>query len=266
MKKHAESSFDERFLEAQAALENDEAPADPQPVKSAPGFLRHLGILVLVAAVLGLLLFAPVLQDVVFIAALRSPFLGTMAEPGPLLTLSQLPSILWIGLLLLGAGLCTLGSLRKSNAPSGITANADSKPRFFGSNAEGFPAGLKPELIDRTMKRYDQHCNSCPDAFAAPPGIRLMTLTKDRNSIVSCTEKVYRWTPEGDHYIIEITGIIPGTIRFTMDTHGRVTGIGEFNGVREEYSLKFNAPLPVVRPNKDGDTIEKCYITLLGGM
>jgi hypothetical protein len=265
MKKNTNRSVDEGYSEALAQLENespDKLP-DSEPTastKSSSGCLRRMGILFLIVSILGLLFASPMLEGIPLIATIRIP----LEIFGLLDTLSQLPSLLWI-LLLLVALLCLRKKSPKSAPSSSVTTNSQpgSKHWSLGSSVESWDAGLKPEVADLSMKRYEELRRSCSDVFVAAPGIRMMNVIRSRNSQVY-EEKVFHWVPDGDHYSIMITE--PKKLSFTLDSHGKVIGVAYANGIPYPFPMKYHIPHPIARENKDNDTIVNCYITLLGGL
>lgn len=265
MKKNTDRSIDEGFMEELAKLEN-ESPAESadsagSSPKSASGCLRPVGVLLLIVSVFGLLFASPMLEGIPLIATIRIP----LEIFGLLDTLSQLPSLLWIVLLLI-AVLCLRKKARKpgsaSSAPT-TSRQSGSKHWSLGSSVENWDSGLKPEVADLAMRRYEEHRRSCPDVFAAAPGIRMMKVMRSRNSQVY-EEKVFHWVPDGDHYSILITD--PEELRFTLDSHGKVIGVAYGNGTPYPFPMKYHIPYPIARNNKDNDIVVNCYITLLGGL
>ena len=266
MKLLKSKNFSDSFVEELDNVRNEATFSldSPKPTRSAaPVVLRVLGFLVLTAAVLALLFVAPLPQDIPFIASLREPFRLQLSKPGFLQTLSQLPAILWGALLLVGIGLIALSFFRKR------ASGSVGMPTIFGSgNVENWAAGLKPELAQSALERFDRHLNNCPDAFSAPPGIRLLTINEDRNSRVTGIpqDRIYHWVPDGDQYVIEIKGVINGTMRFVMNSNGKVMGLGKgADGNTQQFSMLPDVPIAVLHRNRNDDTIAKCYITLLGG-
>ena len=255
-------SFDEELDSIQNGTDESlETAPKPFPSSIIP---RVLGFLLLAVSILALLFVAPPLQNIPFIASLRTPLQEQLMNPGFLLTLSQLPAILWIVLLLVGIGLIVTSFFKKRGTSTGSTGI----PTIFGSNnVENWPAGLKPELIQSELERFDRHRESCPDVFSAPPGIRILTINVDRNSRVTGIpqDRIYHWVPDGDQFVIEIKGVINGTMQFVMNNN-KVTGIGKTeDGNIQQFSLLPDVPIAVLHRNRNDDTIAKCYITLLGG-
>lgn len=262
-------NFSDSFQEELAIIQSEDGSAmkvAQNPTHSVvPIVLRVLGCLMLAASVLALLFVVPQFQNIPFIVSLRSPFQEALQPNGSLWNMSQLPILLWIGLVLVGAVLIILSFFKKRTSG----AVPASMPTFLGSNnVENWPAGLKAELMQSVLERFDRHRENCPDAFSTAPGIRLLTINEDRNSRVTGIpqDRIYHWVPDGDHYVIEIKGVINGTMRFIMSSSGKVVGLGTTaDGKNHQFSLLPDVPVAVLHRNRNDDTIAKCYITLLGG-
>lgn len=267
MKKRSDYSIDEPGNEFDNPF--NAVPPPPAAVRSASDGQKQtsawlIGIPVLIVGLLGLLFLSPLGDAIPFLASFRL----NLMKNNFMMTVAQLPGFVWWVLILVGLVLCFVKRGQKPEIR--IETAAAGKPGFslFDNKVERWDAGLKPELADVAVERFNRHRDSCPDAFDTPPGIRLLMVIEDRNSQVGGTtqERIYHWTPREDHYIIEISNVIPGTMRFVMDDNGMVVGYVKIEGEIREVQLKCDRPYPIVRVNRAAETVEKCYITLLGGM
>ena len=219
---------------------------------------KKFGAFLLIVGILGLVFFSPLLQTVPFIASIRGSYVENSF-------LGQLPSILWIALAVLGCLLC----FRPSRKPK---ASKPAKPSKTSSllnpgKVENWPAGLSEDLCENAMQTLHSYQDKCFDAFSTPPGIRLLMVVENTNSGLANDQqdKIYHWTWQDDHYVIDIPNIINGTMHFVLQRSGKAFVNLKVNGVPTQISLQTNTPVPVVRKNRAEDTVEKCYITLLGG-